>query len=200
MQNHLAFQIFLEQPDHIFLYLPEDLFGVSHQAAGNCFDDRFKHQQVLHFSNVGNEDVLVTQIVYLSLCTTITVNDTHRFQCVEILQLAESFCRFDHFLAASHRFDHKVGEDKRVETVVDAVGIGTFDKEDWLATSEYIDIDLFGKTVVAFYQLIIPNVGIGIVIPDPYPFALRAGGGEIDIMSHIDVCTDGAQSFYLIPQ
>ena len=85
MEDHLALHIFLEQFDYILFYLFEYLFGISHQAAGNSFDDGFEHQQVFHFGYVGDEDVLLAQIIDLSPGTAVAVDDAHRFQCMEIL-------------------------------------------------------------------------------------------------------------------
>ena len=43
-------------------------------------------------------------------------------------------------------------------------------------------------------------MGVGIVVPDPYPFAFRTRGGEVDIVRQINECAVGTHSFDLIPK
>ena len=79
--------------------------------------------------------MLLAQVSYFSFRAAVTVYDSFRIQGMEIFQLAECLCRFDHFLATSHRFYFVVGEDKRVEAAVYAVGVGSFDKQDRFAAA-----------------------------------------------------------------
>ena len=128
MKQNLAFEVFQEKFDHVFFDLIEDQFGIFHQTAGNGLDNRLQHQQVFHFGNVRNIDMLFAQVSYFSFRATVTVNDPFGIQRMEIFQLGESLCRFDYFWATSHRFYLVVGKDKRVEAAVYAVGVGPFDE------------------------------------------------------------------------
>ena len=48
--------------------------------------------------------------------------------------------------------------------------------------------------------MVVPDMGVGIVVPDPYPFAFRTRGGEVDIVRQINECAVGTHSFDLIPK
>ena len=85
MQDNLAFEVLLEEFDYIFLYLSKYGIGIFHHTACHGTYHGFEHQQVFHFGYVGNEDMLVMQIVYLSLCTAVAVYDPHGFQRMEVL-------------------------------------------------------------------------------------------------------------------
>lgn len=119
---------------------------------------------------------------------------------MEVFQLAERFGCLDYFLATTHRFHQIIGEYEGVKLAVDTVRVGPFDKQDRFPAAKYFHIYFFWKTFITLDQLVIPYGMICVVRTNPDPFAVGAGGGEINVMCEINKRTVRAYRLNLVPK
>lgn len=119
---------------------------------------------------------------------------------MEVFQLAERFGCLDYFLATTHRFHQIIGEYEGVKLTVDTVRVGPFDKQDRFPAAKYFHIYFFRETFITLDQLVIPYGMIRVVRTNPDPFAVGAGGGEINVMCEINKRTVRTYRLNLVPK
>ena len=89
---------------------------------------------------------------------------------------------------------------KGVKLAVDTVRVGPFDKQDRFPAAKYFHIYFFRETFITLDQLVIPYGMIRVVRTNPDPFAVGAGGGEINVMCEINKRTVRTYRLNLVPK
>ena len=119
---------------------------------------------------------------------------------MEVFQLAERFGCLDYFLATTHRFHQIIGEYEGVKLAVDTVRVGPFDKQDRFPAAKLFPYILLPGNF--HYSRSTRNP----IRNDPRrknesdPFAVGAGGGEINVMCEINKRTVRTYRLNLVPK
>ena len=139
MHERLLLEFMGKHGNDTFLHFREYNIRIAVLVKRHGTDDTFEHEDILHFCDIGHQDILLAQVVHFHIAAAVAIHDATALELMETLQVTERAHSLNDLIASAQRLNGLFSENERIESRVNAVLVIALNEQDGLAAAQQVE-------------------------------------------------------------